>query len=119
MKTLLEKYEELCNQPSDINEHLPVLRDYASRCNHITEMGVRGVVSTYAFLMGLPEKLIGYDIGEYKEQVAECKAIAEAEKLNWNFIIADVLQVGIEATDFLFIDTFHTATQLQKELKLH
>lgn len=119
MKTLQKKYDELCATRSDINEHLPILKEYASKCKHITEMGVRGVVSTYAFLMGRPEKLIGYDIGEYKENVAECKAIAEAEKLNWNFIIADVLQVGIEATDFLFIDTFHTATQLQKELKLH
>lgn len=119
MKTLKEKYDELCNTPSDINEHLPVLREYASMCNHITEMGVRGVVSTYAFLMGTPAKTIGYDIGEYKENVRECLEIAESEGLSWSFILADVLKVEIEETDFLFIDTFHTATQLEQELKLH
>ena len=119
MKTLQQKYDELCATRSDINEHLPKLKEYAEKCDHITEMGVRGVVSTYAFLMGKPSKLIGYDIGEYKQNVDECKMIANSEALNWEFILADVLKVEIAETDFLFIDTFHTAEQLKRELKLH
>lgn len=119
MKTLSEKYEELCNTPSDIYMHLPILKEYASKCDHITEMGVRAVVSTYALLMGRPQKLIGYDIGEYKAQIEECEEIAESEGLNWSFVLADVLRVEIEPTDMLLIDTYHTATQLDRELKLH
>ena len=119
MKSLEEKFEQLCKNPSDINEHLPVLREYASKCDHITEMGVRTVISTYAFLMGRPKTLIGYDIEEFKDEVAECKAIAAAAELSWEFIVADVLEIEIEPTDFLFIDTFHTAIQLERELKLH
>lgn len=119
MKSLQEKYEELCATRSDINEHLPTLKQFAEKCDHITEMGVRGVVSTYAFLMGLPKKLIGYDIGEYKGNVDECRQIARAAGLDWEFKLADVLKVEIEETDFLFIDTFHTATQLKQELALH
>jgi len=36
--------------PSDINEHLPALREYASKCGTVAELGVRTKVSTYAFL---------------------------------------------------------------------
>ena len=59
---LQQTYDELCARPSDINEHLPTLKKYAKECEHITEMGVRWVVSTYALLMGKPKKLISYDI---------------------------------------------------------
>jgi len=53
--TIEEKYREKCTQPSDIHEHLPVLRRYTEQCCHITELGVRTVVSTWAFLAGLAE----------------------------------------------------------------
>jgi len=42
-------------EPCDINEHLPTLRSYASKCEVVAEMGVRNVVATYAFLKGLEE----------------------------------------------------------------
>ena len=35
---------------SDINEHLPTLHDYASKCESVLELGVRGVISSYAFI---------------------------------------------------------------------
>ena len=58
--------EQIVNQiyttPSDINEHIPTLIDYASECEHITEMGVRAITSTWAFLGAAPKKLISYDI---------------------------------------------------------
>ena len=44
-----------CNLVSDINEHLPTLKRYAEDCDHITEMGVRWLVSTIAFMMGQPK----------------------------------------------------------------
>jgi hypothetical protein len=37
-------------EATDIDEHLPVLRDYASRVGTVAEMGVRSIISTYAFL---------------------------------------------------------------------
>ena len=45
-----ELYENSCRERSDINEHLPTLYEYACKCKHITEMGVRTGVSTTAFL---------------------------------------------------------------------
>lgn len=111
-------YKVACNTPSDINEHLPVLREYASKCDHITEMGVRGVTSTWAFLDAKPKKLVSYDIGKHPN-VDEALVIAKEAGLNFEFYEKDVLKVDIEETDFLFIDTFHTAAQLERELELH
>ena len=109
-----QKYEELCNTPSDINEHLPDLYQLALQCDHITEMGVRSCVSTWAFLMANPMRLISYDIN-YNENFEE---VLRARN-DWRIFVADVLKVKIEKTDLLFIDTLHTYTQLKKELKLH
>ncbi|QKJ29286.1 hypothetical protein HQ865_05790 [Mucilaginibacter mali] len=108
-------YESLCATPSDINELLPHLRRYAEKCSHITEMGVREPTSTYAFLAGKPVTLISYDI-------KRLPGIATVENLapgTFKFILKDVLKADIEETDFLFIDTFHTATQLERELARH
>lgn len=38
---------------SDINDHLPTLYNYARECESILELGVRGVVSSYAFVYSL------------------------------------------------------------------
>ena len=47
---MIEDYYQIqCDTASDINEHLPVLKEYAQKCETITEMGVRAVVSTWAF----------------------------------------------------------------------
>ena len=43
---LFLKFQFLKRKPSDINEHLETLSNYASRCNSIFETGVRGVVSS-------------------------------------------------------------------------
>ena len=48
-----ENYEIVCRQLGDINEHLPILKRFSEECSHITEMGVRYMVSTWAFLAGL------------------------------------------------------------------
>jgi hypothetical protein len=116
--TIEEKYAERVAEKSDINELLPHLRKYSKGCKHITEMGVRSVVSTYAFLVNKPKKFIGYDLGRYAE-VDVAKELAEKAGIEFEFKQEDVLKAEIEQTDFLFIDTFHTATQLDRELKLH
>ena len=59
---LEQNYNKALNTPSDIYQHLPTLLKYGKECNHITEFGVRGIVSTWALLMAQPEKLISYDI---------------------------------------------------------
>ncbi len=109
------KYQELCNTPSDINEHLPVLKRYASECKHITEMGVRGIVSTYALLAAKPMTLISYDIRYCDWEPLRDKAFP----IDFRFIQGDTREIIIEPTEMLFIDTLHNYDQLTKELKLH
>lgn len=118
MEEIISKYAQLCRQPSDINEHLPTLKHIASQCQHITEMGVREVVSTIAFLAAKPKKLVCYDIHKHPN-VDSAIELAQKNGISMEFHEADVLKVKIKRTDLLFIDTLHIYSQLKKELKLH
>lgn len=111
-------FKKLAHTPSDINEHMEALNRYASECEHITEMGVRNVVSTWAFLMAQPKKLVCYDIHKQKE-VDHALWAAKESGIKMEFHEKDVLKVEIEETDLLFIDTLHTYSQIKKELALH
>jgi hypothetical protein len=116
--TIESMYQEKCNTPSDINELLPYLFEYACKCEHITEMGVRDPTSTYALLHARPKKMISYDIARYPS-VDEVERLTKEEKLNFTFILQNVLEADIEETDLLWIDTYHTAEQLKRELARH
>lgn len=113
-----EFYKNNCSSNSDINEHLPILFEYAKKCNHITEMGVRWVSSTWAFLLSNPKKMISYDIIKHVN-VDTVLHITKEYDINYQFFESDVLKVNIEKTDLLFIDTLHTYNQLSMELNLH
>jgi hypothetical protein len=62
MEKIIYKYEQLRNTPSDINEHLPTLKKYTEECDTIVEMGVRSIISTWAFLAGNPKKITSLDL---------------------------------------------------------
>ena len=110
-------YIEKCNTPSDINEHLPTLKKYAEECSHITEMGVRWVVSTYGLLMGKPKKMISYNINSISWDYL--KDITNEVGIDFTFKVGDTRDIIIEETDLLFIDTWHVYDQLKIELELH
>lgn len=117
LEYLENEYLSSCNLTSDINENLPILRDLASTCTHVTEMGVRHGTSTRAFL-ATDCILRSYDIftdATVTELFNKAKTIGK----NVEYIIADTLITNIEETDLLFIDTWHTYDQLSAELKLH
>lgn len=115
---LKKEYNDTCKSSSDINEHLPVLYEAALDCSHITEMGVRSGSSTRAFLYADPKKYIAYDIKidpEVNLLFDYCKSVGK----DFHYIESNVLEIEIEETDFLFIDTYHCYEQLSKELFLH
>ena len=114
-----EKYDYHCSRKSDINQLLPYLNVYANRCEHITEMGVRYFVSTYAFLNSTAKKVVGIDIEKQLEQYSECVYLCERSEKDFEYIISDTLKVDIEETEFLFIDTWHEYGQLKAELERH
>jgi hypothetical protein len=111
-------YADGCAYPSDINEHLSTLFHYAKKCRHITEMGVRTGSSTRAFLHAAPERLISYDL-KLDAGVGAWFDRAHSLGLDYHYIEANTLNIRIEKTDLLFIDTLHNYDQLQAELGLH
>ena len=112
-------YNAYCAENSDINEHLPILKYYASLCNHITEFGVRAGKSTIALLNGCPKRMISYDIRIWKKFNPNLTAELALPETKFTFKLKNVLKTDIKQTDLLFIDTFHTYNQLKQELKLH
>lgn len=111
-----ELYKQALETASDINEHLPKLKEISSKVSHVTEFGVRRGVSTIGLLSGQPKTLIGYDIDPFIYYDDYKKVQGETD---FKFYQKNVLKIEIEETDFLFIDTYHDYKQLIQELTLH
>ncbi len=120
MSIISAKYIEKICKPSDINEHLETLRTYALKVNHITECGVRSVVSSYAFADGLlnnpKNKLVQIDL-ETNENVKTFQKECALEGINNVFYQTSDLDCPLEETDLLFIDTWHVYGQMKRELE--
>lgn len=117
-----QKVQELQYTPSDINEHFSTILRIGSECKHITELGVRWIVSTWGWLATKPDKLVCYDIADPSHWGANIQDVYDTAKelgVDFTFTLADDLKIEIEETDLLFIDTEHTYEQLSAELKLH
>lgn len=117
-------FDYLCNTPSDINQHLPTLRDFAKECDSVLELGVRTGVSTWAFIEGLPygSKLISVDIKSPDDYGASSSALqlgAKNKGLDFELRIEDSVKTKTGKVDLLFVDTLHTYKQVKAELKAH
>lgn len=119
-ETLEGQYLYQCSQPSDINEHLPVLRQLARECSSIADLNIREMRSIWAFLMGLSEssfadrtyRAINPQIIPPKElRLAEQFSLAH--NIDFEFWTAEM---DFEA-DLLMIDTLHTYCHLTDELE--
>ena len=115
------KFNNLSNCPSDINEHLPTLAKYAQECESIIELGVRGCISSWAFVFGLLnnnkkiKKILLNDITEcdINELLNITKDLDIITEYNW---INDLELNITENVDLVFIDTWHVYGQLKREL---
>lgn len=110
-------YQQELNTKSDINEHLHDLYTLACDCTHVTEMGSRFGSSTKAFLKA-PVSLRAYDL-EIHPPLMELFKIARKVGKDVEYVRANTLDLLIEPTDMIFIDTWHSQEQLRAELKLH
>lgn len=110
-----ERFAWACNTPSDIAEHIPLLKEYALFCKSVSEFGVRAGVSTSAWLAAGLERLDCYDIA-IPNCLEELKAIAKSTNCRFSFIQQDTALTVIQKTDLLFIDTLHTSKHLSVEL---
>lgn len=115
-ETLEQRYERLVKTDSDINQHLQTLYTYAFKVKHITEVGTRNGVSTTALLRAQPEKLVCYDIVKTQDVDILGKMSGTTK---FEFHNENILNVEIEETDLLFIDSLHNYEQMRAELALH
>src|SRR5258708_6444815 len=90
----------------DMAPHYQTLIRYARECTIIVEFGVRGGVSTWALLDGLPEGGLLYSV-----DVIDCIVpIRVSTDLRWRFLVGDDLDPAIQrrlpdSADLVFIDT--------------
>jgi hypothetical protein len=126
METVEAKYAKLAATPSDIHEHLPTLRRYAAACpdGKIAELGVRGVVSTWAMLAGLADggaptaHLWAVDL-EPAPGIEVAAAAAKQLGIGFEFLQQDSATVNLPDMDMMFIDTWHVYAHLRSELARH
>lgn len=126
MRSPFQILENLSSTPSDINEHVLTLKKYAEECDSVTEMGVRWVVSTFAFVFAHPKTLRSIDLFHpshwglaANSRIVFVENYAKANGINFTFQTGDSSVIDIEETDLLFIDTLHRYGQLKIELKKH
>lgn len=122
MDKIEEYYNYFHNKEGDINEHFPVIKKYAEECEIIYELGVRGIVSTWALLAGHPKKMVSVDIvhpSYFGGDIESVSSICKENNIDYIFVLANSLEIEIEETDLLFIDTIHTCEQVTKELEKH
>lgn len=120
------KYQRLCSTYSDIYEHLPTLSRYASQCNSVFETGVRGVISSWAFLHGLTR-----DVSNMSSKslflndivvcnIQEIQYICQLNNFKLEYQWKNNLELEFEESrrfDMTFIDTWHIYGQLKRELE--
>ena len=101
----------------DCVPHYPTLTRHARDAKVVVEFGVRGGVSTWALLDGLPADgvLVSVDIIDC---VVPPRVSADPR---WTFLVGDDLDPAIQAqlpdhADLVFIDTSHTYEQTAAEL---
>lgn len=121
MENIKNNYEKLIKTPSDINEHLETLFEYATKCDSIIETGVRGCISSWALIYGLlnnnnlTKKILLNDIKkcnieELLEFTKNLDIIINYEWINNLNLVID------ENYDMVFIDTWHVYGQIKREL---
>jgi hypothetical protein len=124
MEQIRKAFELRVNTASDIYQHLQTLREYASECDTVLELGVRRCVSSWAFALGLCEaataastnkKLIVCDaaVCDTSELLTALTDAGIAFESHWQNDLTLALKAPVDMT---FIDTWHVYGQLRREL---
>jgi hypothetical protein len=116
-----EEYSTRLNTPSDIYEHLPTLKQYASECESVLELGVRNCVSSWALALGLLKNSSKKKV-MYMNDINVCNT-SHIESVSASTDLKIVTKWGNnlefdldEDVDLTFIDTWHVYGQLKREL---
>jgi len=111
-------YKHTANAPSDINEHIPTLKEFAAKAaGVVVEVVPRVGNSTVGLLAGQPKSLFSY--GPRANTPLFERLVPVRGSTDMSAIIEDSLASDIPYCDLLFIDTQHTEKRLAAELSRH
>jgi hypothetical protein len=120
-------YTSAKDTTSDINEHMETLYNYAKECTSIAELGVRGIVSTWALIRGLRDSKIkeqaklhyhGFDLTEIDDSSIERVCFENDILCSGHYGVSDLnVDISKDYYDLTFIDTFHCYPQCLEELR--
>jgi len=99
------KYKYYCDTISDINEHLPILKEYGNKCGTITEI-TKYDSTTYSFLSSKPVKMTSYIYNNFNDKDV-IKKWTDKNNINFDYLNYKN-DININITDLLFIDYKHT-----------
>ncbi len=114
--TLEDLYFKAWRAGPNIGEHCPTLRLLASECASVIEFGTDNAVSTTAFLAAQPSRLTTIDV---KPSPAAEALRPFAGRTEFEIRQESSLDIDIDLTDLLLIDSLHTFAQLSAELEKH
>ena len=125
--TLDALYQDVRQQPSDVNEHMDTLRALSRATlvhgqGKVAEFGTRTGRSTLALLAGRPAQLTTCDVDPVALHATEAmlRPHASAEGVDFETYLGNtVVMPVISPVDLLFVDTYHTYEQLKRELQRH
>ena len=120
------EFLKLCETPSDINQHLAMIRAICSHRFNVTEMwakvvefGVRSGNSTKAILASGIDEYFGFDINPC---APDLPAFAKAFDVDFTFRQIDIRKLTTndmpDRVDVVMIDSLHTFDQVNHELSL-
>jgi len=115
---LRSEFQQACISGSDFHLHVANLKHLADHCTHVTEFGVRDGQSTRGLLASNARTIRSFDlyIDPYVEFLFN---LARKTSKDAVYSVGNTLDIEIEETDLLFIDTEHTYHQLTNELHRH
>lgn len=114
--TLEDWYDSACSINSDIQEHLPWLRNLSEGKDHIVIFGGHHDFSTAAIVAGKPKKITIVDPRDLPNSFTFLKGLAKQTEIV--YLQADDRSVDFEdeSADLLFIDSVHTADFVYAQL---
>jgi hypothetical protein len=119
LNNIIEIYDYNRITPSNIQPELEVIYNYAKSCDIITEFGFGRGKSSSAMIAAKPKKVISYDICDHWALTDKWKKLATEIGVEFIYIQKSSIEVDIELTDMLFIDSWHTYEHKTKELDKH